>query len=220
MKSPIKTLLVDDQASFREAMHILLELDSSVEVVAEAANGEEALKLIAEHMPQVVLMDLQMPVMCGAEATRRIRDRHPGIRVLVLSVFDQEKDVFEALRAGASGYILKNTPMAQMMDAIRVVAAGQTYLQPTIATQVVAEFNRLSRPITLSGEERRLASMLSEREVEILQHLVRGMSNKEIATALSLTEGTVKNHMTRILDKLQVPDRTGAALRARDLGLG
>lgn len=201
-------------------MHILLELDSSVEVVAEAANGEEALKLTAEHMPQVVLMDLQMPVMCGAEATRRIRDRHPGIRVLVLSVFDQEKDVFEALRAGASGYILKNTPMPQMLDAIRVVAAGQTYLQPTIATQVVAEFNRLSRPITLSGEERRLASMLSEREVEILQHLVRGMSNKEIASALSLTEGTVKNHMTRILDKLQVPDRTGAALKARDLGLG
>lgn len=220
MKSPIKTLLVDDQASFREAMHILLELDSSVEVVAEAANGEEALKLTAEHMPQVVLMDLQMPVMCGVEATRRIRDRHPGIRVLVLSVFDQEKDVFEALRAGASGYILKNTPMPQMLDAIRVVAAGQTYLQPTIATQVVAEFNRLSRPITLSGEERRLASMLSEREVEILQHLVRGMSNKEIASALSLTEGTVKNHMTRILDKLQVPDRTGAALKARDLGLG
>ena len=220
MKSPIKTLLVDDQASFREAMHILLELDSSVEVVAEAANGEEALKLTTEHMPQVVLMDLQMPVMCGAEATRRIRDRHPGIRVLVLSVFDQEKDVFEALRAGASGYILKNTPMAQMMDAIRVVAAGQTYLQPTIATQVVAEFNRLSRPITLSGEGRRLASMLSQREVEILQHLVRGMSNKEIASALSLTEGTVKNHMTRILDKLQVPDRTGAALKARDLGLG
>ena len=220
MNAPIKTLLVDDQASFREAMHILLELDSSVEVVAEAANGEEALKLTAEHMPQVVLMDLQMPVMCGAEATRRIRDRHPGIRVLVLSVFDQEKDVFEALRAGASGYILKNTPMAQMMDAIRVVAAGQTYLQPTIATQVVAEFNRLSRPITLSGEERRLASMLSQREVEILQHLVRGMSNKEIASALSLTEGTVKNHMTRILDKLQVPDRTGAALKARDLGLG
>lgn len=220
MKSPIKTLLVDDQASFREAMHILLELDSSVEVVAEAANGEEALKLTAEHMPQVVLMDLQMPVMCGTEATRRIRDRHPGIRVLVLSVFDQEKDVFEALRAGASGYILKNTPMPQMLDAIRVVASGQAYLQPTIATQVVAEFNRLSRPITLSGEERRLASMLSEREVEILQHLVRGMSNKEIASALSLTEGTVKNHMTRILDKLQVPDRTGAALKARDLGLG
>lgn len=201
-------------------MHILLELDNSVEVVAEAANGEEALKLTAEHMPQVVLMDLQMPVMCGAEATRRIRDRHPGIRVLVLSVFDQEKDVFEALRAGASGYILKNTPMSQMLDAIRVVAAGQTYLQPTIATHVVAEFNRLSRPITLNGEERRLASMLSEREVEILQHLVRGMSNKEIASALSLTEGTVKNHMTRILDKLQVPDRTGAALKARDLGLG
>jgi len=220
MIAPIKTLLVDDQALFREAMHTLLALDSAVEIVAEAANGEEAIRLIAEHQPQVVLMDLRMPLMCGAEATRRIRAMHPDIRVLVLTTFDQEDDVFDALRAGASGYVLKNTPSAQLVEAIKIVAAGQTYLQPSVATQVVAEFNRLSQSGSPTSEERRLASQLSQREVEILRHLVRGMSNKEIAAALSLTEGTVKNHMTRILEKLQVPDRTGAALKARDLGLG
>ena len=220
MSAPIKTLLVDDQALFREAMHTLLALDNGVEIVAEAANGEEALRLVAEHRPQVVLMDLRMPLMCGAEATRRIRAIYPEIRVLVLTTFDLEEDVFDALRAGASGYVLKNTPSAQLVEAIKIVAAGQAYLQPSVATQVVAEFNRLSHSSSLTSEERRLASLLSQREVEILRHLVRGMSNKEIASALSLTEGTVKNHMTRILDKLQVPDRTGAALKALDLGLG
>ena len=220
MTAPIKTLLVDDQALFREAMHTLLALDSSVEIVAEASNGEQAMRLIDEHRPQVVLMDLRMPVMCGAEATRRIRALHPEIRILVLSTFDQEEDVFDALRAGASGYVLKNTPSAQLVEAIKIVAAGHTYLQPSVATQVVAEFNRLSHSSSLTTEDRRLASLLSRREAEILRHLVRGMSNKEIAATLSLTEGTVKNHMTRILDKLQVPDRTGAALKARGLGLG
>ena len=201
-------------------MHTLLALDSSVEIVAQAANGEEAMRLIDEHRPQVVLMDLRMPVMCGAETTRRIRAIHPEIRVLVLSTFDQEDDVFDALRAGASGYVLKNTPSAQLVEAIKIVASGHTYLQPSVATQVVAEFNRLSQSSSLTTEERRLGSLLSRREEEILRHLVRGMSNKEIAATLCLTEGTVKNHMTRILDKLQVQDRTGAALRARDLGLG
>ncbi len=220
MIAPIKTLLVDDQALFREAVHTLLALDNGVEIVAEAANGEEAMRLIMEHQPHVVLMDLRMPLMCGVEATRRIRAMHPEIRVLVLTTFDQEDDVFDALRAGASGYVLKNTPSAQLVEAIKIVAAGQIYLQPSVATQVVAEFNRLSQSSSLTTEERFLASLLSQREVEILRHLVRGMSNKEIASALSITEGTVKNHMTRILDKLQVPDRTGAALKARDLGLG
>lgn len=220
MTLPIKTLLVDDQALFREAMRALLEVDASVQIIAEAADGHEALLLTLEHRPQVVLMDLRMPVMCGVEATRRIRATLPDVYVLVLTSFDHEEDVFEALRAGASGYLLKNSPTAQLVDAIKIVASGQTYLQPSIATQVVAEFNRLSQSSSLSSEERRLVSLLSQREVEILRHLMRGMSNKEIATALNITEGTVKNHMTSILDKFQVQDRTAAALKARDLGLG
>jgi DNA-binding NarL/FixJ family response regulator len=220
MTLPIKILLVDDQALFRDAMRTLLTLHSRIEVVAEASDGEEALRLCAMHLPQVVLMDLRMPLMSGTEATRRICARHPAVRVLVLTTFDQEEDVFEALRAGASGYVLKETPAAQLVGAIEVVAAGGTYLHPSVATQVVAEFNRLSQSSSLSTEERRLLSQLSQREVEILQHLMRGMSNKEIAVALNLTEGTVKNHMTSILEKLQVPDRTSAALKARNLGVG
>lgn len=219
MTTRIKILLVDDQAPFREAMLQLFGLDGRVEVVAEAADGVEALRLTAEHQPHVVLMDLRMPVMDGVEATRRIRAEHRHVRVLMLTVFDQEEDVFEALRAGACGYLLKNTPADQLVNAICTVASGQTYLHPSVATHVVAEFNRLSQPSPLSSEERRIASQLSQREEEILRHLVRGMSNKEIATALALTEGTVKNYMSRILDKLQVPDRTSAALMARTLGL-
>jgi len=220
MTLPIKILLVDDQPSYREAIHSVLELDGGVKVVAEASNGEEAVRMTGEHKPHVVLMDLRMPVMCGAEATRRIRAGHPAVRVLVLSLFDQKEDVFSALQAGASGYVLKETSSAQLLDAIKIVAAGQTYLQPSIATTVVTEFNRLLHSSAPNDEDRRLASRLSQREVEILRQLMRGRSNKEIAAALDLTEGTVKNHMTRILDKLQVPDRTGAALKARDLGLG
>ena len=133
-------------------MHILLARDNGVEIVAEAANGEEALRLVAEHRPQVVLMDLRMPLMCGAEATRRIRAIYPEIRVLVLTTFDLEEDVFDALRAGASGYVLKNTPSAQLVEAIKIVAAGQAYLQPSVATQVVAECNRLSHSSSLTSE--------------------------------------------------------------------
>lgn len=220
MKLPVKTLIVEDQELFREAMRTLLSLESDVEVIGEASNGEEALRLTAEFQPQVVLMDLRMPVMSGTEATRRIHAEHPGVQVLVLTTFDQEEDVFEALRAGASGYMLKNTPAAQLVEAIKTVADGQTYLQPSVASQVVAEFNRLSTGSPMTGDGRRIASLLSQREHDIVRHLMRGMSNKEIAAGLSITEGTVKNHMTSILEKLQVTDRTSAALKARDLGLG
>lgn len=216
---PISLLLVDDQVLFREAMRTLLSLDASVQVVAEASTGEEAVQLATEHQPKVVLMDLRMPVMSGSEATRRLRAASPEVRVLVLTTFDDEEGVFDALRSGASGYVLKNTPVAQLVTAIRIVAEGGTYLQPSVATQVVAELNRLSqRPA--SEAALRVTSLLSLRELDILRHLTRGMSNKEIASALNITEGTVKNHMTSIFDKLEVPDRTSAALKARELSIG
>ncbi|MBE2287607.1 MAG: response regulator transcription factor [Prosthecobacter sp.] len=216
---PISLLLVDDQVLFREAMRTLLSLEPSLNVVAEASHGEEAVRMAAEHQPQVVLMDLSMPVMSGSEATRRLRAANPEVRVLVLTTFDDEEGVFDALRSGASGYLLKNTPVAQLVTAIRTVAEGGTYLQPSVATQVVAELNRLSQRPN-SDAAHRVMSLLSLREMEILRHLTRGMSNKEIAAALNITEGTVKNHMTSIFDKLEVPDRTSAALKARELNLG
>jgi len=215
---PISLLLADDQALFREAMSTLLALDGSVKIVAQAANGEEAVKLAGQCRPQVVLMDLRMPVMDGVEATRRVLAAHPDTRVLVLTTFEEEEEIFAALRAGAAGYVLKNTPAAQLVEAVRIVAAGGTYLQPSVATQVVAGFNRLSRRLPADAASG-LDGVLSQRELDILRCLLRGMSNKEIAAALHLTEGTVKNHMTSIFGKLQVQDRTAAALKAREMGL-
>jgi DNA-binding NarL/FixJ family response regulator len=218
MIDPIKIMLVDDQILFREAIRTLLNLEETIQVVAEASDGAEALEMILQHRPKVVLMDLRMPYMNGIEATRRIRATHPEVEILVLTTFDKEDEIFDALRAGANGYVLKNAPAAQLVQAIRTVASGQTYLQPSVTKQVVAEFTRLSQMAPLSSEQQRIVGNLSARELEIVRLLTRASSNKEIANALSLTEGTVKNHMTNIMAKLGASDRTGAALRARDLG--
>ena len=218
MPTRIRTLLVDDQMLFREAIRIVLSLAYDINVVGEASDGNEALELVGSTSPDVVLMDLRMPHMGGIEATRRIRTQYPRVRVLILTTFDEEDDVLDALRAGASGYVLKNSPADQLTNAIQVVARGETYLQPSVASQVVAELNRLSFTATRVEKNRLLVAKLSQRECEILRLLVRGLSNKEIAAELSLTEGTVKNHMSGIFHKLGVEDRTAAALKARDLG--
>ncbi len=214
--SPIRLLLVDDQALFREGLRTLLSLQPDVDVVGEAAHGEQAVQQAKALRPQVVLMDLRMPVLNGVEATRRIRAQNPECQVIVLTTFDDDDDVFDALRAGAVGYLLKDAPQEKLMEAIRLAARGESFLQPSIATKLVAEFSRLS---STRPADRKLVDALSEREIEVLQHLARGMSNKEIATALYIAEGTVKNHMTSILGKLGVADRTHAALKARELGI-
>jgi DNA-binding NarL/FixJ family response regulator len=213
---PVRVLLVDDQALFREGLRTLLSTDAGVEVVGEAANGEEAVRWALALKPDVTLMDLRMPVLGGVEATRRLRAADPGLRVIVLTTFDDNEEVFEALRAGAAGYLLKDAALERILEAVHGVARGGSFLQPSIAAKVVAEFTRLSPPLPRPG---RLIEPLSEREQEVLRHLARGQSNKEIAAALNLAEGTVKNHMSSILGKLGVLDRTQAALKARDLGL-
>ncbi len=213
---PIRLLLVDDQAMFREGLRTLLSVHADVEVVGEAGDGDVAVRQVASLKPDVVLMDLRMPILNGVEATRRIRAQHAGCQVIVLTTFDDDEDVFDALRAGAVGYLLKDAPQEKLLEAIRLASRGESFLQPSIATKLVAEFSRLSstRPV-----DRKLVHSLSDRELEVLQHLARGQSNKEIAMALYITEGTVKNHMTSILGKLGVPDRTQAALKARELGI-
>lgn len=214
----IRVLLVDDQALFREGLHTLLSVQADLEVVGEAGNGEEALTAVANLQPDVVLMDLRMPVLDGVAATRRITESYPATRIIVLTTFDNDEDVFDGLRAGAVGYLLKDVPSARLYEAIRAAARGESFLQPSIAAKVVAEFARLgSRPSVPSQSE--LVEPLSERELEILQHLATGASNREIANALYITEGTVKNHITNILGKLGVRDRTQAALKAKDMGL-
>lgn len=214
---PIRVLLVDDQALFREGLRQLLSVQPNLVVVGEAANGEEALRSVPALEPQVVLMDLRMPILGGVEATRRLRVLDPHCRVIVLTTFDDDEEVFEALRAGAVGYLLKDAPAARLVEAILAAARGESFLQPSIAAKVVAEFSRLSRPRSSSAPGP--IESLSEREREVLRQLACGKSNKEIASALNLVEGTVKNHMTNILGKLGVLDRTQAALRARELGL-
>ena len=214
---PIKILLVDDQPLFREGLRTLLSVQPDFEIVGEAGNGEEAISLARKLLPSVVLMDLQMPVLDGVAATRRLHQELPDCRVIVLTTFDDDEMVFDGLRAGAIGYLLKDAPSEKLGEAIRSAARGESFLQPSVAAKVVAEFARLTNKPAMNS--RALVEPLSDRELEILSLIADGASNREIAGTLFLAEGTVKNHVTNILGKLGVRDRTQAALKARDTGL-
>jgi DNA-binding NarL/FixJ family response regulator len=211
----IRILLVDDQPLFREGLRTLLSVQADFEVVGEAGNGEEAVRAARLLHPSVVLMDLQMPLLDGVAATRRLRAEMPECRVIVLTTFDDDEKVFDGLRAGAVGYLLKDAPSEKLAEAIRVAARGESFLQPSVAAKVVAEFARL----TANAVAQPLVEPLSSREREVLRLIASGASNREIADALFLAEGTVKNHVTNILGKLGVRDRTQAALKAREIGL-
>jgi DNA-binding NarL/FixJ family response regulator len=215
--STIRVLLADDQALFREGLHTLLSLQPDLEVVGEAENGAEVLRLAAALRPDVVLMDVQMPQLDGVAATRRLRAEQPECRVIMLTTFDDDEYVFEGLRAGALGYLLKDAPSARLVDAIRAAARGESFLQPSVAAKVVAEFTRLTSPAPVRPSP--LPEQLSEREMEVLRLLAGGASNKDIAARLVLADGTVKNHVTNILGKLGVASRLHAVNKARELGL-
>ena len=220
----IRLLLVDDQSLFREALRTLLSLQADFEIVAEAAEGEQAVVLAAQHKPDVILMDLRMPVLNGVEATRRITGAAAKTsakpRVIVLTTFDEDTEVFEALRAGAIGYLLKASSAEKLYGAIRAAAQGASVLEPSIAAKLMAGVDRAAAHDSRSTHAAAaLADPLSTRELEVLQFLASGCSNKEIGTRLRISEGTVKNHMTNVLGKLGALDRTQAALRARELGL-
>jgi DNA-binding NarL/FixJ family response regulator len=217
MVEPIRILLVDDQRLMREGLRILLELEPDLEVAGEVGDGQAALEAYAELRPDVVLMDVRMPGMDGVEATWRLRERWPEARVVILTTFDDDEYVFEGLRAGALGYLLKDVSGHDLAEAVRTVAAGGALIQPSVARKVVAEFARVAPPVREADAG--LAEPLSEREAEVLELLAGGLTNREIATRLSLAEGTVKNYVTNILGKLGTRDRTQAALRARELGL-
>jgi DNA-binding NarL/FixJ family response regulator len=214
---PIRVLLVDDQTLMREGLRILLELEEDLTVVGEAGDGAAALVAYVELQPDVVLMDIRMPGMDGVEATWRLRQEWPQVKVIILTTFDDDEYVFEGLRAGAMGYLLKDVSGRDLSQAIRSVAAGGALIEPSVARKVLSEFARLvppARPLDAG-----LPEPLTEREQQVLALLSKGLTNKEIALRLSLAEGTVKNNITAILQKLGVHDRTQAALRARQLGL-
>jgi DNA-binding NarL/FixJ family response regulator len=208
-------MLVDDQVLFREALRTLLSLHADLAVVGEAGDGHEALRLAPLVRPDVALMDMKMPGMDGVAATRRLRVAMPPCQVVALTTFDDDEYVFEGLRAGAVGYLLKDAPSERLVEAIRTAARGESLLHPSVATKLVAEIARQARPASPSSS----GTTLSEREAEVLRLLARGASNKEIAAGLALAHGTVKNHVTSILTKLAVAGRTEAALRARELGI-
>lgn len=214
---PIRLLIVDDQRLMRDGLRTLMELEPDLEVAGEAEDGLAALEQYAALQPDVVLMDIRMPRLDGVEATRRLRQRYPEARVIILTTFDDDALVFDGLRAGALGYLLKDVSGGELAEAIRKVASGGALIEPSVARKVLAEFARLApaaRPV-----QEQLVEPLSERELEILKLIAQGANNRQIASQLYLAEGTVKNYISAILDKLAVEDRTQAALRARELGI-
>lgn len=210
----IRVLLVDDHLLFREGLRTLLSVRPGIDVIGEAGDGEEAVQKAQSLRPDVILMDLRMPRTGGVEATRAISTEMPATRIIVLTTFEEDEEIFAAVRAGACGYLLKDVSSETIVDAILSAARGESVLQPSVAAKLMNEFVRISP--TPPG---RLIEPLTERELEVLRLLSEGQSNKEIGLSLNLAEGTVKNHMTNILGKLGVSDRTQAALRARDLNL-
>src|SRR6185436_19754650 len=195
---PTRILLVDDQRLMREGLRTLLELEQDFEIVGEAADGQAALDSYAQLKPDVVLMDIQMPVLTGVEATRRLRATEPGARVIILTTFDDDANVFEGLRAGALGYLLKDVSGAELASAVRTVMNGGALIEPSVARRVFAEFARLAP----AAQPAALAEPLSERELDVLRLVAEGLSNKEIGQRLSLAEGTVKNYVTGVLQKI------------------
>jgi len=214
----IRLLLADDQALFLEGLETLLSCHKDIQVVGQAANGQAAVDLALELRPDVILMDMQMPVLDGVGATRRLKQFLPGCRVIALTTFDDKEIVFNALRAGAVGYLLKDVGSLQLADSIRRTARGESILDPSVTAKVVAEFSRVSSLVGVTKPEG-LAEPLSERELEVLRLVTAGLSNREIAVRLFISPGTAKSHIHNLSSKLGVRNRTEAAMRARELGL-
>ncbi len=212
---PIQVLLVDDQGLIRQGLKALLELNADLQIVGEAENGETALQRVESLQPDVVLMDIRMPVMDGVAATRAIISRFPQVKVLVLTTFDDQDYVTEALKVGAQGYLLKDTPSEELAQAIRLIHKGYSQFGPGIMQKIVAGVAQpeANPPVELPPG----FSELTIREREVLQLIATGASNREIAQKLYISEGTVKNHVTNILNRLNLRDRTQAAILANSL---
>jgi DNA-binding NarL/FixJ family response regulator len=210
----IRVLVADDQSMVRAGFRMLLSGEPDIEVVGEASNGIEAVDKAARFRPTVVLMDIRMPELDGLQATRRILSDDQSTRVLILTTFDLDEYVYEALRAGASGFVLKDDPPEQLLAAIRIVAGGEALLSPAITKRVIEKFTRIphSQPPKELGE-------LTERELDVLRSIARGLSNAEIGQELYISDATVKTHITHILQKLNLRDRVQAVVLAHETGL-
>jgi DNA-binding NarL/FixJ family response regulator len=219
----IRVLLVDDQAMVRAGLRMILDSEPDIEVVGEVEDGEGAAAAVARLLPDVILMDIRMPGMDGLAATREVIAAHPDAKVVVLTTFDLDEYVYGALRAGASGFLLKSADGDTLVNAVKIVAGGEALLAPEVTRRVIEEFARATRDAAATGIEHvateEAIGDLSEREVEVLQLMAQGMSNQEIAKELYLSSTTVKTHVSHILTKLGVRDRVQAVVEAYDSGI-
>ncbi|HEX8582440.1 MAG TPA: response regulator transcription factor [Acidimicrobiales bacterium] len=207
----IRVLVCDDHALFRRGLTMVLEGEDDIDVVGEAQDGEAAVALAEEVAPDVVLMDVRMPKVSGIEATRRIAEAVPSTRILMLTVSDEEEDLYEAIKAGATGYLLKEISIEEVAGAVRSVVGGQSLIPPSMASKLLTEFSNLARQ---AEERQQLAPRLTEREMEVLRLVAQGLSNRDIANRLAIAENTVKNHVRNILEKLHLRTRMEAVIYA------
>ena len=206
----IRVLICDDHALFRRGLVMVLESEPGIEVVAEAEDGEEAVRQAGDAAPDVILMDVRMPKMSGIEATRAISDVVPTAKILMLTVSDEEEDLYEAVKAGATGYLLKEISIEEVANAIRAVMTGQSLISPSMASKLLSEFNNLAK----AAQQKVLAPKLTDRELQVLKLVAQGMSNREVAEQLFISENTVTNHVRNILEKLHLHSRMEAVVYA------
>jgi DNA-binding NarL/FixJ family response regulator len=207
---PIRALIVDDHALFRRGLEMVLAEEADIELVGEASDGAEAVEKAGEALPDVVLMDIRMPRSSGIEACRAMKDVAPSAKIVMLTISDEEEDLFEAIRAGASGYLLKDIPLDEVADVVRAVHGGQSLINPSMAAKLLTEFAALARREETERDEQVPVPKLTDRELEVLNLVARGMNNRDIAKALFISENTVKNHVRNILEKLQIHSRMEA----------
>ncbi len=211
---PIRTMIVDDHALFRRGLEMVLQSEADIEVVGQASDGEEAVRKAGESLPDVVLMDIRMPRISGIEACRALKDVAPSAKIVILTISDEEEDLFEAIRAGASGYLLKDIPLDEVADTVRVVHGGQSLINPSMAGKLLTEFAALAKRDEEEPPQRVPAPRLTDREIQVLRLVARGMNNRDIAKELFISENTVKNHVRNILEKLQIHSRMEAVMVA------
>jgi DNA-binding NarL/FixJ family response regulator len=211
---PIRTLIVDDHALFRRGLEMVLEAEPDIELVGEASDGEEAVRKVGEALPDVVLMDIRMPRSSGIQACREMKELVPSTKIIMLTISDEEEDLFEAIRAGASGYLLKDIPLDEVAGAVRAVNGGQSLINPSMAGKLLTEFAALARRDEDEAPREVPAPRLTDREIQVLRLVARGMNNRDIAKELFISENTVKNHVRNILEKLQIHSRMEAVMVA------
>jgi DNA-binding NarL/FixJ family response regulator len=211
---PIRAMIVDDHALFRRGLEMVLEEEKDIELVGQASDGAEAVEKAAESLPDVVLMDIRMPRSSGIEACRAMKEAAPSAKIVILTISDEEEDLFEAIRAGASGYLLKDIPLDEVADAVRAVHGGQSLINPSMAGKLLTEFATLARRDDGERAQELPAPRLTEREMQVLKLVARGMNNRDIAKELFISENTVKNHVRNILEKLQIHSRMEAVMVA------